>query len=123
MEKSEVEFEAITIYNEQNEPIGHKEVISSWNILDIPQPTKEQLDAIDDSEDEEKKTNSLEEYQRNLMRKERDLLITETDWTQLDDTSIPRATKAKYKVYRQELRDITKQEGFPHNVVFPEKPV
>ena len=24
--------------------------------------------------------------------------------------------------YRQELRDITKQEGFPYNVVFPEKP-
>lgn len=24
--------------------------------------------------------------------------------------------------YRQELRDITKQEGFPFNVVFPEKP-
>ena len=25
-------------------------------------------------------------------------------------------------VYRQELRDITKQEGFPFNVVFPTKP-
>lgn len=24
--------------------------------------------------------------------------------------------------YRQELRDITKQEGFPYNVVFPQKP-
>lgn len=24
--------------------------------------------------------------------------------------------------YRQELRDITKQEGFPYNVIFPEKP-
>lgn len=25
--------------------------------------------------------------------------------------------------YRQELRDITKQEGFPYNVIFPEKPI
>lgn len=27
-----------------------------------------------------------------------------------------------WKEYRQELRDITKQEGFPFDVVFPQKP-
>ena len=29
---------------------------------------------------------------------------------------------SKMAQYRQELRDITKQSGFPYNVVFPEKP-
>lgn len=28
----------------------------------------------------------------------------------------------EWSTYRQELRDITKQDGFPYNVVFPEKP-
>ncbi len=28
----------------------------------------------------------------------------------------------KWSKYRQELRDLTKQEGFPFNVTFPEKP-
>ena len=31
-------------------------------------------------------------------------------------------TNSDIAKYRQELRDITKQEGFPYNVVFPEKP-
>jgi len=26
------------------------------------------------------------------------------------------------KTYRQALRDITTQEGFPHNITWPEKP-
>lgn len=30
--------------------------------------------------------------------------------------------ESKMAQYRQELRDITKQSGFPYNVVFPEKP-
>lgn len=33
------------------------------------------------------------------------------------------AISGRMAKYRQELRDITKQEGFPFNVVFPEKPV
>lgn len=31
-------------------------------------------------------------------------------------------TNGKWAKYRQELRDITKQEGFPYNVEFPKKP-
>lgn len=36
--------------------------------------------------------------------------------------SIGNAVVGSMAKYRQELRDITKQEGFPYNVVFPEKP-
>lgn len=32
------------------------------------------------------------------------------------------AKSSKWGVYRQQLRDLTKQEGFPFNIVFPEKP-
>lgn len=31
-------------------------------------------------------------------------------------------TNSKWAKYRQELRDISKQEGFPYNVTFPAKP-
>lgn len=36
--------------------------------------------------------------------------------------SLANIFKNNYATYRQALRDITKQEGFPYDVVFPEKP-
>lgn len=56
------------------------------------------------------------------VRSERNALIAESDWTQLDDTPITNAKKLEWAVYRQALRDIPQQVGFPWNVVCPEKP-
>jgi hypothetical protein len=50
----------------------------------------------------------------------RDLALKETDWTQLPD--IPQTTKDKWAAYRQALRDVTTQAGFPVAVVWPVKP-
>lgn len=53
------------------------------------------------------------------IRSERDELLNETDWTQMQDTSLSKEMVKKYQKYRQALRDITKQEGFPYEVEFP----
>lgn len=42
---------------------------------------------------------------------ERDHLLSQTDWTQLPD--VPQQTKALWGAYRQTLRDIPQQAGFP----------
>jgi hypothetical protein len=47
-------------------------------------------------------------------------LLSETDWTQLAD--VPQATKDVWIAYRQALRNVPQQAGFPTNVVWPEKP-
>ena len=57
------------------------------------------------------------------IRTRRDKLLTETDWTQVTDTVLSDQKQEEYKNYRQQLRDITEQEDFPHKVVFPSKPV
>ena len=46
---------------------------------------------------------------------------TFTSWLTFFKTFANKITGDMAK-YRQELRDITKQEGFPYNVVFPQKP-
>ena len=46
--------------------------------------------------------------------------LAECDWTQGKD--IPDAISDKWVSYRQDLRDITVQEGFPHNITWPTKP-
>jgi hypothetical protein len=51
----------------------------------------------------------------------RDLRLKECDWTQLPDVNLANLTE--WITYRQALRDIPAQEGFPQNVVWPTKPV
>jgi len=47
-------------------------------------------------------------------------LLLQSDWTQLPD--VPIETKSAWEIYRQQLRDITNQSGFPYEVQFPEMP-
>jgi hypothetical protein len=54
------------------------------------------------------------------IRAERDALLAATDWTQLPD--VPEAIREAYAVYRQALRDIPEQAGFPDDVQWPIKP-
>lgn len=56
------------------------------------------------------------------VRAQRNNMIAACDWTQLDDTPITNTQKQAWAIYRQSLRDITAQPGFPWNVVWPNKP-
>jgi hypothetical protein len=55
---------------------------------------------------------------------ERNRLLAESDWTQLSDAraAMGEAKAAEWDAYRQALRDVQEQEGFPENVVWPTKP-
>jgi hypothetical protein len=55
-----------------------------------------------------------------LARRRRDNELLQSDWTQLVD--IPQATKDKWATYRQALRDVPQQAGFPDNIQWPVKP-
>jgi hypothetical protein len=52
------------------------------------------------------------------VRAQRDRLLSASDWTQVLDAPVDRAAWA---TYRQALRDLPSQEGFP-NVEFPQDP-
>lgn len=56
----------------------------------------------------------------NNIRENRNSLLKKSDWTQVADAPVDQAAWA---VYRQALRDITDQEGFPNEVTWPEEPV
>ena len=53
------------------------------------------------------------------IRTERDAKLTESDWTQVADAPVD---KAAWATYRQALRDIPSQAGFPNEVVWPVEP-
>ena len=52
------------------------------------------------------------------IKKYRTELLAETDWWAVQDRTMTQAEKD----YRQALRDIPQQEGFPTNIVWPTKP-
>jgi len=54
------------------------------------------------------------------IRNKRNQLLAESDWTQLPDA--PVKDKEAWQEYRQALRNLTKQPGFPENIEFPEEP-
>jgi len=55
-------------------------------------------------------------------RQKRDRLIAATDYLVTPDYPIDADRLAKVKTYRQALRDIPEQAGFPRTITWPEKP-
>lgn len=54
------------------------------------------------------------------VRAERNAKLVATDWTQASD--VPQAVKDSYAPYRQALRDLPTQSGFPNEIVWPVAP-
>ena len=55
-------------------------------------------------------------------RQKRDRLIAATDYLVTPDYPISDDRLAKVKIYRQALRDIPEQLGFPSSITWPDKP-
>lgn len=75
-------------------------------IEEIPQPTEEEI--------AEQKAQSV--------RAQRDRLLSQTDYLVSGDYPLSDDDLAAVKVYRQALRDVPAQDGFPDSVVWPELP-
>jgi len=62
--------------------------------------------------------NLSEEAASDNVRGHRNTLLKDTDYLALSDNTL----SAEMATYRQALRDITSQEGFPYNITWPTKP-
>lgn len=62
---------------------------------------------------------SLDARQADSVRAERNRKLTASDWTQVEDAPVD---KAAWAAYRQGLRDVPSQEGFPWDVTWPVEP-
>ena len=63
----------------------------------------------------------LEQAERNI-RSRRDNFLQETDWIVIKSYERGANIPAQWELYRQALRDITAQAGFPYSVEWPTKP-
>ena len=60
------------------------------------------------------------EQEADEVRTQRDALLVESDWAVLPDA--PVADEQAWKDYRQALRDVPQQAGFPTDINWPSKP-
>lgn len=60
-----------------------------------------------------------DQLQSKMIRQQRNLMLSETDWTQLEDSPVE---KSVWAAYRQALRDVPTQSGFPWQINWPVKP-
>ena len=73
----------------------------------------------------DKTAEEVAEYDDNAaqsVRSQRDALLAETDWLVIKAQETGVAMSADMTAYKQALRDITTQEGFPHTITWPVKP-
>jgi hypothetical protein len=58
----------------------------------------------------------------NKVRRNRDYLLSNSDWVVAKYTELGEPMPDEWRVYRQALRDIPSQAGFPKNVIYPKAP-
>lgn len=75
-----------------------------------------ELVALTDEDKAQRESDSLAQL-ASVSREQRNHLLAGSDWTQLADYLKP--DKADWSVYRQALRDMTKQAGFPSVIIWP----
>lgn len=77
------------------------------------------IEELTDSEMEEKDL-IFQQDKIILAKEKRNDLLKKSDWTQVADAPVDQEAWA---AYRQALRDLPSQEGFPNEVTWPTEPV
>ena len=80
----------------------------------VPKPTEAEIRAFDAEV-------SLE-LRWDIVREERNGLLVESDWTQLNNAPLTPEQVSEWVNYRQALRNVPQQGVEPENVVWPSKP-
>jgi hypothetical protein len=63
-----------------------------------------------------------EEVAKERCLEKRKQLLLDSDWTQLPNGPFTSEQQTAWATYRQALRDVTEQAGYPLNVTWPQKP-
>lgn len=103
-------------FQNANVPDGYKVIGTHYEITDTEVIEQEDIAKITPEE--------IEEYKNNewvSVRSRRNIMLLESDWTQLSDSPLTDEKRIEWKTYRQALRDITSQSDV-FNLSWPTPP-
>jgi len=91
--------------------------------MTVYKQTQDGLVALTDEEESAlvaERAAEANEHPSKEVRNERNLKLAETDWTQMPDYN--GSNKSAWATYRQSLRDVPAQSGFPNDITWPSEP-
>ncbi len=100
-------------------PSGVEQIDGKWYTKHILGPVFTDTEDATAAEQEAAYKAQKDAEQAKAVRTDRNQRLKDTDWTQVADAPVD---KAAWAAYRQELRDITAQAGFPWEVQWPTQP-
>jgi hypothetical protein len=100
-------------------PSGVEQIDGKWYTKHILGPVFTDTEDATAAEQEAAYKAQKDAEQAKAVRTDRNQKLKDSDWTQVADAPVD---KAAWAVYRQALRDITAQAGFPWNVTWPTQP-
>jgi hypothetical protein len=100
-------------------PSGVEQIDGKWYTKHILGPVFTDTEDATAAEQEAAYKAQKDAEQAKAVRTDRNQKLKDTDWTQVADAP---ANKAAWAAYRQALRDITAQAGFPWDVTWPTQP-
>lgn len=95
---------------------GVEEINGKWYTKYVVGPI------FDDEEQEVEYKTGIDNRAAESVRDQRNKLLEKSDWIVIKAKETGTNLSAGFKAYRQALRDITSQEGFPHNIIWPDNP-
>lgn len=106
---------------------GVEEVDGQWFTKFVVGPiftdtTDEEGNVTTAAENEAAYRAKIDDQAAKAIRQERGEKLTKCDWTMLSDSPLSDDAKTEWQAYRQALRDITTDSGFPHSVTWPTEP-
>lgn len=92
--------------------------VFNWIERDIYESADPETKARLEAQHIERETIGLAE----AARSRRKALLLSSDWTQFNDAPLTDAQKTVWATYRQALRDVPSQAGFPRDITWPDVP-
>lgn len=111
-----------TVY-QYSQAAGVEQVDGKWYTKHILGPTFTDNEEATAAEQEAAYKAMKDAEQAKSVRTQRGEKLKDSDWTQVADALLDApVTKTAWAEYRQALRDVTNQEGFPWTITWPEQP-
>jgi hypothetical protein len=107
-----------TVY-QYSMPDGVEQIDGKWYTKYILGPVFTDTEEATAAEQEAEYKAMKDAEQAKSVRTSRGEKLKDSDWTQVADAPV---NQAAWATYRQALRDVTKQEGFPWTIAWPTEP-
>jgi len=107
-----------TVY-QYSQAAGVEEINGKWYTKYVLGPVFTDTEEATAAEQEAAYKAAKDAEQAKSVRQQRGEKLKDSDWTQVADAPVDQAAWA---TYRQALRDVTEQSGFPWTITWPEMP-